>query len=77
MINSDRLAELKVWGFTVINDVLEDSEAARLRAFVEEQAFQIGVEHRHRGTARHLANLVALDPHVSAYDRSSCDTSLY
>ena len=62
MINSDRLAELKVWGFTVIPDVLEVSVAAKLRAFVEEQAFQIGVEHRHRGTARHLANLVTLDP---------------
>ena len=62
MIHSERLAELKVWGFTVIPDVLEVAVAAKLRAFVEDQAFQIGVEHRHRGTARHLANLVTLDP---------------
>lgn len=62
MIDPDRLAELKVWGFTVIQDVLDATVAAKLRAFVEEQAFQIGVEHRHRGTARHLANLVTLDP---------------
>ena len=33
-----------------------------MRDFVVEKAFEIGVEHGHRGTARHLANLVTLDP---------------
>ena len=62
MIDPDRLAELRVWGFTIVEDVLDKETAAKMRAFVEDQAFEIGVEHRHRGTARHLANLVTLDP---------------
>ena len=62
MIDPERLAELKVWGFTVIRDVLDAAAAAAMRDFVVEQAFRIGVEHGHRGTARHLANLVTLDP---------------
>ena len=62
MIDSDRLTELQVLGFTVIEDVLDRDEAHAMRDFVVEQAFSIGVEHRHRGTARHLANLVTLDP---------------
>lgn len=61
-IDPDRFDELKVWGFTVIPDVLDPATAAAMRDFVVEQAFDIGVEHRHRGTARHLANLVTLDP---------------
>lgn len=62
MINQERLAELKVWGFTVLPNVLDPPTVNAMRKFVEEHAFLIGVEHRHRGTARHLANLVALDP---------------
>lgn len=62
MVDPERLAELKVWGFTVLEDVLDARHAAAMRDFVEAEAFRIGVEHRHRGTARHLANLVALDP---------------
>lgn len=62
MIDSDRLTELQVLGFTVIENVLEPEEAHAMRDFVIDQAFSIGVEHRHRGTARHLANLVTLDP---------------
>lgn len=62
MIDDDRCAELRVWGFTIIEDVLDPVTVATMRDFVVEQAFSIGVEHRHRGTARHLANLVTLDP---------------
>jgi hypothetical protein len=61
-VDRRRLDELRVWGFTVIHDVLDAATAAAMRSFVVEHAFTIGVEHRHRGTARHLANLVALDP---------------
>ena len=61
VIDPQRLAELKVWGFTVIEDVLAPDAVAPMRELVEEQAFTIGVEHGYRGTARHLANLVALD----------------
>ena len=61
-IDPRRFDELKVWGFTVIPDVLDPATAAAMRDFVVERAFDIGVEHGHRGTARHLANLVTLDP---------------
>ncbi len=61
-IDARRLDELRVWGFTVIPDVLDADVAAAMRDFVFEHAFTIGVEHRYRGSARHLANLVALHP---------------
>ena len=62
MTNPQRLAELSIWGFTVIRDVLKPDTVSSMRNFVEEHAFRIGVEHGFRGTARHLANLVTLDP---------------
>ena len=62
MIDSKRLTELQVLGYTIIENVIDESEAHMMRDFVVENAFSIGVEHRHRGTARHLANLVTLDP---------------
>lgn len=62
MTNPQRLAELNIWGFTVIRDVLKPDTVTAMRNFVEEHAFRIGVEHGFRGTARHLANLVTLDP---------------
>lgn len=62
MIDQERYAELRVWGFTVIHDVLDAVTAKAMRDFVVDHAFHIGVEHEHRGTARHLANLVTLDP---------------
>lgn len=62
MIDPDRLTELRVLGYTVIEDVLDQTDSQEMRDFVTQQAISIGVEHRHRGTARHLANLVTLDP---------------
>lgn len=62
MIDRARLTELQVLGYTIIEDVLDAAAARAMRDFVVEKAFSIGVEHRHRGTARHLANLVTLDP---------------
>lgn len=62
MLDPDRLTELKVLGYTVIEDVLDKASVDTMRAFVEEQAFTIGVESHHRGKARHLANLVTLKP---------------
>lgn len=62
MIVPERLAELETWGFTVIRDVLKPDTVTTMRDFVEEQAYRIGVEHGFRGTARHLANLITLDP---------------
>ena len=62
MIDEERMAELRVWGFTVIHDVLDKATAAQMRDFVIDNTLRIGVEHGYRGTALHLANLVTLDP---------------
>ena len=57
-----KTTELRVFGFTVIEHVLDVAVVARLRDFVVETEERIGVESSHRGTARHLANLVGLSP---------------
>lgn len=62
MLDQKRINELKVWGFTVVHGVLDKATVQGMRDFVLAQSVKIGVESGHRGTARHLANLVALDP---------------
>ena len=57
-----KLTELKVFGFTIIEDVVSTDEIHKLRDFVVATEKEIGVETLHRGVARHLANLVNLDP---------------
>ena len=59
---SQQVNELKIYGFTVVEDVLTSAAVTAMREFVLEAAGRIGVESSHRGTARHLANLVGLDP---------------
>ncbi|MEM7340794.1 MAG: phytanoyl-CoA dioxygenase family protein [Actinomycetota bacterium] len=56
------LTELRVFGFTIVEDVLAPAQVDAMREFVVDAEERIGVEMLHRGTARHLANLVALDP---------------
>lgn len=57
-----KVTELRVYGFTVIEDVLAAEEVLELRELVVELAARLGVESQHRGRARHLANLVGLSP---------------
>ena len=57
-----KVTELRVFGFTIIEDVLADSSVGEMQDFVIDQEERIGVESRHRGSARHLANLVVLSP---------------
>ena len=54
--------ELRVFGFTVVPDVLSRDTANTMRAFILDTEARIGVDTHHRGLARHLANVVALDP---------------
>ena len=54
--------ELRVFGFTVVPNVLTTDEARAMREFVLETEARVGVDTHHRGIARHLANVVALDP---------------
>ena len=56
------LTELRVFGYTVVDAVLDADAVDQLRDFVLTTEARIGVETQHRGRARHLANLVALDP---------------
>ncbi len=57
-----KLTELRVFGFTIIEEVLDDKSVARLRDFVVKAEEGIGVDTGHRGVARHVANLINLDP---------------
>ena len=60
--HTQQLNELEIFGFTILEDVLPADTVAALRDFVMATEPEIGVDHRHRGSARHLANLVTLDP---------------
>ncbi|MBM3277815.1 MAG: phytanoyl-CoA dioxygenase family protein [Candidatus Handelsmanbacteria bacterium] len=56
------IAEIKVYGFTVLEGVLEAAQATALREALIRCAQEHGTEHKHRGPARHVANLPTLDP---------------
>ena len=57
-----QITELKVYGYTIIPDVLNSNEVSELRDFVIEHENSMGVITNHLGEARHLANLIELDP---------------
>ena len=57
-----KVLELKVYGYTIVEEVLSQAEVAVLRDLVLTEEARIGVESQHRGSARHLANLVWLSP---------------
>ena len=57
-----KVTELKLYGYTVVDEVLSPSEVDEMREFVINMEERIGVESQHRGSARHLANLINLDP---------------
>ena len=56
------LAELDIYGFTVVHDVLDAGQVAAMKAALMRCEREVGTDHRHRGTARHVANLPTLDP---------------
>jgi len=59
---TQHVTELKVYGYTIVHDVLSKAEVVELRDFVVSQEEKLGVVTHHLGEARHLANLVNLDP---------------
>ncbi|MEJ2090304.1 MAG: phytanoyl-CoA dioxygenase family protein [Gammaproteobacteria bacterium] len=59
---AQQVTELRVFGFTIVDEVLTADEVTEMREFVLRTAADIGVESRHRGRARHLANLIGLSP---------------
>ncbi|MEM7117947.1 MAG: phytanoyl-CoA dioxygenase family protein [Chloroflexota bacterium] len=61
-IDPQKVLELKVYGFTIIDDVLPAEDIVRMREILVRAEREIGVESLHRGTAGHIANIVTLDP---------------
>ncbi len=57
-----KVTELRVYGVTIVEDVLPPATVAELRDIVMSEEERIGVESKHRGSARHLANLIGLSP---------------
>ena len=59
---SQHATELRVYGYTLLDNVLDGETVERMRDTLQQAAAELGVESTHRGTARHLANLVTIDP---------------
>jgi len=58
---NQKLMELKVYGFTIIENVLTSNEAKELQQALISIEDKYGTESQHRGTASHVANLVTYD----------------
>ena len=56
------LAELDIYGFTVVRDVLDTDQVQAMKDALIRCENEVGTEHRNRGMARHVANLPTLDP---------------
>lgn len=63
-MNETELAvqEIEVYGFTILERVLTEDEAIEMREALIRCEQEVGTDHTHRGTARHVANLPTLDP---------------
>ena len=57
-----KIQEIKVYGFTVVEDVLDRQTVETMRSLLISAADEMGVESNHRGSAHHLANLISVDP---------------
>jgi ectoine hydroxylase-related dioxygenase (phytanoyl-CoA dioxygenase family) len=56
------IQELELYGFTVVEEVLTAEQVETLRASLKRAEQEIGTDHTHRGTARHVSNLPTWDP---------------
>ena len=56
------LKEIEIYGFTVVEGVLAAAEVEAMRNALIRCEQEVGTEHGHRGTARHVSNLPTLDP---------------
>ena len=56
------LAEIDLYGFAILEGVLGADEVAAMKAALVRCDLEVGAEHGHRGTARHVSNLPTLDP---------------
>ncbi len=56
------LREIEIYGFTVVEKVLAADEVAAMKEALIRCEREVGTDHTHRGTARHVSNLPTLDP---------------
>ena len=54
--------EIEIYGFTVLETVLDPTEVEQMREALIRCEREVGTEHTHRGSARHVSNLPVLDP---------------
>jgi ectoine hydroxylase-related dioxygenase (phytanoyl-CoA dioxygenase family) len=59
--HEQHIAEIDIYGFTIVESVLGTADVADLRQALVRLEAEIGTDHRHRGTARHVSNLPVLD----------------
>ena len=55
------IQEIEVYGFTLLEGVLAPDEVGPMREALIRCEREVGTEHTHRGTARHVSNLPVLD----------------
>lgn len=55
------IQELEIYGFTLLESVLDTDTAAAMREALIRLEREHGTEHTHRGAARHVANLPVMD----------------
>ena len=56
------VAEVEIFGFTVLQEVLSPGEVEATREALIRCEREVGTDHTHRGSARHVSNLPTLDP---------------
>ena len=57
-----QLTEIDVYGFTVVENVLDADEVEEMRESLIQSEKERGTDESHRGPARHVANLITYDP---------------
>ena len=55
------IAEIEIYGFTLLEKVLSTEVAEEMRQALIRCEREVGTEHTHRGSARHVSNLPTLD----------------
>ena len=55
------VAEIEIYGFTLLEKVLSTEVAEQMREALIRCEREVGTEHTHRGSARHVSNLPTLD----------------
>lgn len=60
--NPQAIQEIELYGFTLLEGVLDPDQVGPMREALIRCERDVGTEHTHRGSARHVSNLPTLDP---------------